>query len=585
MCHQPSPTNGCAFAPIWLVAGILISSTPPLLRSAPAPALLSELGCANCHSTLPTPSPLRELTPDLSSAGLRYNPGYLLDYLQSPVQVRRHLGAARMPNFYFDEPEALAVVAFLETQRVLAGAWPELPAGVKAPTGSKSRALSANEVQGAKTQTLACQVCHSLEGKGGNRAAEMADFSYRLQPDWVSRLLVEPRMFGIQPTNMPGLFYRLSEDRRQFRDLIAQPSEKIRLITDYLFSLNADRRKALDQKYLAAKTKYPQANAALGEAIFRSQNCAACHRVPGVQPRRDAGPDLLAEVARVQPDWLRNFLPHQKSIRPFGYYPGDGSRMPDFHLSESESSDISNYLLSLNNSPSGIPTNFQAKPLSAFAQNKANLLLHEKLSCLGCHRLGTEGGRIAPDLAHAATRLRPEYIYGMITNPRRTNPHTIMPQLPITVETAQLIASFLSSPNFSPEPPAYLSVSENRLIPSLPANKSPASLKLAPSEEYLAHCSGCHGQEGRGDGFNARFLPKAPAQHADPAYMSTRPNDTLYDGVAAGGAILNKSHFMPPWGSTLSPDEIQGLVGYMRTLCHCQPPPWSVQPKVRTANN
>jgi len=51
--------------------------------------------------------------------------------------------------------------------------------------------------------------------------------------------------------------------------------------------------------------------------------------------------------------------------------------------------------------------------------------------------------------------------------------------------------------------------------------------------------------------------------------MATRPDDTLYDGVHSGGYILNKSHFMPPWGESLSGEQIKGLVGYMRTLCHC----------------
>ena len=57
--------------------------------------------------------------------------------------------------------------------------------------------------------------------------------------------------------------------------------------------------------------------------------------------------------------------------------------------------------------------------------------------------------------------------------------------------------------------------------------------------------------------------------------MSFRPDDTLYDGIASGGAILNKSHFMPAWGETLSATEIKSLVAYMRSLCRCEGPGWS----------
>jgi mono/diheme cytochrome c family protein len=103
-----------------------------------------------------------------------------------------------------------------------------------------------------------------------------------------------------------------------------------------------------------------------------------------------------------------------------------------------------------------------------------------------------------------------------------------------------------------------------------------ATQNINARDNYLKYCAACHGNEGRGDGFNARFLPRAPTVHADSIYMSTRPDDTLYDGVAAGGAILNKSHLMPPWGGSLSPKEIEELVAYMRTLCRCQGPAWSL---------
>ena len=41
---------------------------------------------------------------------------------------------------------------------------------------------------------------------------------------------------------------------------------------------------------------------------------------------------------------------------------------------------------------------------------------------------------------------------------------------------------------------------------------------------------------------NAASLPIRPTAHADAAYLATRADDTLYDGIASGGAILNRSH-------------------------------------------
>src|SRR5258707_10143577 len=113
-------------------AGMLLLALPshPAETSDEGRALITELGCANCHSTLNLKSSLRERSVDLSAAGLRFNPAYLFQYLQNPAQVRHHLGRARMPDFRFSEKEAFALVQFLRTQTNVSGQWPALPPGI-----------------------------------------------------------------------------------------------------------------------------------------------------------------------------------------------------------------------------------------------------------------------------------------------------------------------------------------------------------------------------------------------------------------------------------------------------------------------
>jgi mono/diheme cytochrome c family protein len=57
--------------------------------------------------------------------------------------------------------------------------------------------------------------------------------------------------------------------------------------------------------------------------------------------------------------------------------------------------------------------------------------------------------------------------------------------------------------------------------------------------------------------------------------MERRPDDALYDAIAAGGLIMGKSNRMPPFGETLSPQQIRALVRYLRVLCTCEGPAWS----------
>ena len=92
-------------------------------------------------------------------------------------------------------------------------------------------------------------------------------------------------------------------------------------------------------------------------------------------------------------------------------------------------------------------------------------------------------------------------------------------------------------------------------------------ISLASGETiYTANCSGCHGARGRGDGPLSAGLQPAPAKHADGAYMNTLSNAHLYKVIAEGGAAVGKSPMMAPWGTSLSGDDINSLIVFIRTL-------------------
>jgi mono/diheme cytochrome c family protein len=535
-------------------------------------ALVGELGCASCHSELRLDTTLRERTPDLSSAGLRYRPAWLFEFLQNPVKIRQHLGRARMPGLHLTEKEALALTAFLETQRTTSGQWPPLPEAVLKQTSAKPGPVTREQVQAALSDGLLCLTCHKFDGKGGALGIELASVAHRLQPDWVRQYLVAPARFGVPPAVMPHLFHQLAADGKSFREIMPGAADRINRLADDLCSLDSPARDALDRKHAAAKAASPEAGAALGEKLFTALNCAACHRHHSIQPRPSpAAPDLTREGWRVTKAWLDAYLKHPHAIRPFGYHPGDGSRMPDFRLSDEEAAAISAFLAAQKADSKTFVAGYQPQTLSAFSKDKARLLLTEKLSCFGCHQLGDRGGRIGPSLSGAGARLQPAYVYGVIQNPRAVEPHSIMPRVPLTEETIRLIASYLILQTNSP-PVRYLSATENTLLPPAAGHSNAPNIR----HTYQIHCAACHGPDGQGDGYNARFLPVKPTAHAHAAYLSTRPDDTLYDGIHSGGAILNKSHLMPPWGETLQPMQIQQLVGHLRTLCQCQGPPWSL---------
>jgi mono/diheme cytochrome c family protein len=217
--------------------------------------------------------------------------------------------------------------------------------------------------------------------------------------------------------------------------------------------------------------------------------------------------------------------------------------------------------------PAQLPAAPSPGRLSPFAEAKALTLLRDRLPCLGCHRLNGDGGTIGPDLTAVGARRSAAFIQGMITDPARTWPGTRMPKTPMPPEWARLVAAYLAS-GAGAGGGAVATPTVAEAGPGLEAIADPAAL-------YARACAPCHGERGRGDGPNAANLPVPPTAHADSAYMSTRPDDTLFDGIYGGGYILNKSHRMPAFGLTLSRAQIRGLVGYLRLLCRCQAPAWS----------
>ncbi len=113
----------------------------------------------------------------------------------------------------------------------------------------------------------------------------------------------------------------------------------------------------------------------------------------------------------------------------------------------------------------------------------------------------------------------------------------------------------------------------------LASGGSPPPTKLNASPEllekgkllFLKFCAHCHGNRGGGDGFNAEFIDKDPAELSDPKFQAKRTNEKLFRVISLGGAKVKKSHLMPAFGYTLSEEEIWLLVAFIRYLGNDKP--------------
>ncbi|MGH7467270.1 MAG: c-type cytochrome [Longimicrobiales bacterium] len=201
--------------------------------------------------------------------------------------------------------------------------------------------------------------------------------------------------------------------------------------------------------------------------------------------------------------------------------------------------------------------------LSAFQRAKTESLLEHKLPCLGCHTLNGRGGRIGPDLSGVGARLQRDRIRQQIEDPRAALPGGNMPRIPLPPATLDLVVRYLSEQRAEVAPRAPVT------------SAAPVPARTAGQQLYYKHCAACHGWTGQGDGWNAAQLDRPPARHADARTMSLRTDDRLFDAIHAGSSILGGSARMPPFGQTLSAQEIRLLVGHIRQLCRCRQPAWA----------
>ena len=96
--------------------------------------------------------------------------------------------------------------------------------------------------------------------------------------------------------------------------------------------------------------------------------------------------------------------------------------------------------------------------------------------------------------------------------------------------------------------------------------KTSPSLVKKGKTLFVHYCAHCHGLSGDGDGFNAEFLDKEPAELSGSKFQAKKTNHQIFRVINKGGAGVRKSHLMPLFGKTLSESEIWALVAYIRDL-------------------
>lgn len=432
--------------------------------------LMENVGCLACHAindfprknpdsmkTLGWKNPIVPLPgPELNQLGSKVSREWLYSWLMNP---RHYWAQTSMPSMKLSEQEALDLSEYLlakKNEEFEALPVPEAKDDVRDQlvTSYLTKTMSPKEAQ-TKLASMSledrkdflgqkfinhygCYACHAIKGfenspnvgveltyEGSKDVSKFAFENVHLdhtsRPDWIYTKLRTPRIWDVgkvrdfeAKTKMPH--FGMSKEQATAVTAIVVGMENRNVDEAAQFKLDGRWEQIVE-----------------GHRVLNRYNCVGCHAIEKKQGHvlayypeelsSEGPPNLNTEGAKIQPDWLHNYLlnPDVK-IRPWLKI-----RMPNFLMSNEEATTITKYFAAYDKAP--YPYIKKAnKPLTQEDLKQAQSIVNQ-LACLSCHGANVAPEAGAPHFYNIKYRLRPDWIVTWLKDPNAIMPGTRMPQL------------------------------------------------------------------------------------------------------------------------------------------------------------
>ena len=235
-------------------------------------------------------------------------------------------------------------------------------------------------------------------------------------------------------------------------------------------------------------------NLAEGEQLFEQLGCHGCHLVTGYEGLEKVGPSLSKVSAKVDPQWLVDWIQNPQAFRP-------RTKMPNYNFSQEEATAVASYIWT-SSQASGAAWQAEQVTDTGVDANNAELVaageaVFNQVGCRGCHAIGEEevvrGLGVdkdwAPNLSRVAMKTNGEFLYSWVKDPAGYNPHTRMPSLRLSDQEARAVASYLLSVS-----PAMAEEPDGAVTASVLEDPERAAQGKALVRKY--GCAGCHAING-----------------------------------------------------------------------------------------
>ena len=440
---------------------------PPSGNADQGKALFDTVGCTGCHlmdaeATRDEyfPQINRLHGPNLVHTGSKVSAGWLYAWIKDPKQ---YAPDTRMPSLRLTDQEAADITAFLMASRhpdfddlstpvadseirdqlVL-----EYLQNTETIEGSVAslEAMSPKERDvflGERTiQKYGCWGCHDLSGfedskpigteltEEGSKPVHQFDFGHihdiaHTRQDWILNKMLDPRLYD-----------EGKESVKNYGELLKMPDfgmseQEAKAVVNLVLGFTRESADASRRAGSSARS----AALAEGRKLITTYNCQGCHLVEeqGHAIRtsiEDVGmlpPNLAAQGARVQSDWLFEYLhdPGATRLRPWLT-----TRMPTFGFADNQVNTLVDYFAAGDERDT-----FLSEPTRPSERDLATgRVAFNMFQCAKCHPSGPQAaaegvsaGELAPSLLMARERLRHDWVQHWIQDPQSWIPGTKMP--------------------------------------------------------------------------------------------------------------------------------------------------------------
>ncbi len=389
--------------------------------------LYGESFCASCHAVQNAAGNVvgGDVGPELTRIGNKVRPEWLQAWLRNP---RIYDPTTGMPHYRFTGHQVTILEGFLQNKAdsdFLANVHLDPPTPEQIAQGrilvTEYGCASCHDIRGIKKPENFAPELTRIGSKPITQLIFLPDMAHTL-PEYIAAKIRQPRSFG-SALKMPQ--FSLSPTH-------------VNALTTALLSLT-DRSQTLPAP-LTVPTAPPSTYqpAGKGGQLMADMACFSCHRING--RGGDMAPDLTWEGSSVQRQWLVEFLKNPNTLRPALI-----RRMPRFNLAESEIDELTDYIMTVYQTPAFDRDSMPASGYLPAQVEQGRQLFYSRYACQSCHIVDTktDKGYIGPTLTRVGSRLNAAWIYHWLKDPQGLRPGTIEPNRNMSDEDARALTAFL----------------------------------------------------------------------------------------------------------------------------------------------